>query len=487
MLARRAVQAPGALAFTDGAETLSYGQLQAEAEALAGGLARLGVRRQDRVALLLPAGLDFVRAFFALQHLAAVPCAFDPQAPPETAARRAARILPRLDLTPEALAEVPRETPPPTACSEEDIAFLQPTSGTSGEPRAAVVLQRNALASLRAAREMLGAGPRDVLVSWVPPWHDLGLLRFVLGPVYFGAPCHLVEPAIRTLPLWLRTASEVRATLLGAPDFAWRLATRLVDPEGLDLSSLRCATNGGEPVRRSTIAGFEARFGVPGVLRPGYGLAEATLGVTALRPGEPLRVDDRGNVSCGRPLPGVEVRIAEEGGGVGEILVRGPAVFPGYLDAEAASAEALRGGWLHTGDIGRLDADGHLYVLGRRRALLKRGGAPLAPRELEEAAANVPGVRLAAAVGLPPAGDGATEEIAVAVEADPQSVPAEIAAAVADAVEAAAGFAPEEVLVLAPRAIPRTANGKIRHPALRRELLAGELERRGVILFSSRR
>ena len=176
-------------------------------------------------------------------------------------------------------------------------------------------------------------------------------------------------------------------------------------------------------MRRSTIAGFEERFGVPGVLRPGYGLAEATLGVTALRPGEPLRVDGRGNVSCGRPFPGVEVRIARRTGeeASGEILVRGPAVFAGYFDAAEATAEALRDGWLHTGDVGRLDADGHLYVLGRRRALLKRGGAPLAPRELEEAAGSVPGVRLAAAVGLPPAGDAATEEIAVAVEADPAS------------------------------------------------------------------
>src|SRR5204863_4371051 len=131
-----------------------------------------------------------------------------------------------------ALADIPRLTPAPIPSSGtgDDPAFLQPTSGTSGEPRAAMILQRQALASLRSARDVIGIGRDDVLVSWVPPWHDLGLLRFVLGPVYFGAPCHLVEPAIRTLPLWLRTASEVRATILGAPDFAWRLATRLVDP-----------------------------------------------------------------------------------------------------------------------------------------------------------------------------------------------------------------------------------------------------------------
>jgi fatty-acyl-CoA synthase len=497
-LAERARQSPDALAFSDGSERLSYSALRREVEALAGGLAHLGVGRQDRVALFLPAGLDFIRAFFALQRLAAIPCAFDPNVPAATAVRRASWVRPRLILTVGLageglqgvdLAAVPRDrAAPPIQGDGEDVAFLQPTSGTSGEPRAAVVLQRNAIASLRMTGKTIGIGPQDVLVSWVPPWHDLGLLRFVLGPVWFGAACHLVTPAIRTLPLWLRTASEVRATVLGAPDFAWRLATRLVDPQGLDLSALRFATNGGEPVRWSTIAGFEERFGVPGALRPGYGLAEVTLGVTALRPGEPLRVDERGNVSCGRPFPGVEVRIAEEGpgDGTGEILVRGPAVFAGYFDSAEATAEALRGGWLHTGDIGRLDADGHLYVLGRRRALLKRGGAPLAPRELEEAAAEVKGVRIAAAVGLPPEDGGSTEEIAVAAEADPEADPHRLAEEVAAAVEAALGFAPDRVVVLAPRTLPRTANGKLRHPELRRDLIEGDLERRGAVLLSLR-
>ncbi|HEX7183736.1 MAG TPA: AMP-binding protein [Thermoanaerobaculia bacterium] len=512
VLAHRAGQEPGALAFATEDESLSYGKLRSDAEELAAGLARLGVGPGDRVALLLPAGLDFIRVFFALQRLAAIPCAFDPGGPPANCARRAARIRPHLVLVAgseaggltgavagagmrcAALEEVPRtaaELPPP-AGNEEDVAFLQPTSGTSGEPRAAVILQRNVLASLRASRDLLGIGPGDVLVSWAPPWHDLGLIRFILGPVYFGSPCHLVPPAIRTLPLWLETASRVRATMLGAPDFAWRLATRLVDPRGLDLSALRYAIDGGEPVRRSTILAFEERFGVPGVIRPGYGLAEATLGVTCLRPGEPLRVDGRGNVSCGRPLPGVEVRIDPEADNirdVGEILVRGPAVFAGYFEAEEATAEALRDGWLHTGDIGRLDADGHLYVLGRKRALIKRGGAPLAPRELEEAAQSVPGLRVAAAVGIPPAPGAATEEVVVAVEADPQAAasPPEFAAAVAGAIEAAIGFAPDRVLVLAPRTIPRTANGKIRHQKLRADLIEGELERRGAVLFNSRR
>jgi acyl-CoA synthetase (AMP-forming)/AMP-acid ligase II len=508
-LAFRAAETPDGLAFAEGAERLTWSALRVEAEALAGGLASLGVGPQDRVALFLPAGLDFIRVFFALQRLAAIPCAFAPGGPPSTAVRRAARVRPALVLVSGSegaelgdalkaaglrsvdLGAVPRSSPPPEpAANGKDIAFLQPTSGTSGEPRAAVITQANVIASLRSAREALAIGPRDVLVSWVPPWHDLGLLRFVLGPVFFGVPCHLVPPAIRTLPLWLRTASQVRATILGAPDFAWRLATRLVDPAGLDLSCLRYATNGGEPVRWSTITAFEERFGVPGVIRPGYGLAEATLGVTGLLPGEALRVDSRGNVSCGRPFPGVEVRIAEEGeeaDGIGEILVRGAAVFAGYFDQPKESAGVLRDGWLQTGDVGRLDADGHLYVLGRRRAMLKRGGAPLAPREVEEAAASVPGIRMAAAVGLPPGSESVTEDIAVAVEADPSGNVEKLAAEVAAAIESALGFVPDQVVVLAPRSLPRTANGKIRHPELRGQLIAGDLERRGAVLLSRRR
>lgn len=510
LLAVRAAGAPDALAFAAGEESLSYRRLGAAAAGLAGALRAVGVGPGDRVGLSLPGGLGFVRTFFALQHLGAVPCAFDPATPPTTMVRRLARLRPAWVLvsgpSAEALASeaepagmkclaveeldagAGRGSSPPHRPSPEAPAFLQPTSGTSGEPRLALVSHRNALASLEAGRRLLGVRPDDVLVSWVPPWHDLGLMRFILGPVYFGVPCHLVPSAVRTLPLWLETIAGVGGTITGAPDFAYRLATRLVDPAGLDLSSLRFATDGGEAVRRSTILDFEERFGVPGVVRPGYGLAEATLGVTGLRAGEPVRTDAQGNVSCGRPLEGVEVRLEGSLNGPGEILVRGPAVFSGYFEAPEATAEALRQGWLHTGDVGALDDDGHLYVLGRRRALLKRGGVPLAPRELEEAAERLEGVRAAAAIAVPPVAGAASEEILLALERDPRAPLAapRLAAAAAAAVERTIGFAPDRVVVLAPRSIPRTANGKTRYTALAEELAAGRLEESGAVLFSGR-
>jgi fatty-acyl-CoA synthase len=484
LLELRARERPDALAFAQGDDVLRYAALLDDAERAGAWLLHSGIRPGDRVALVFPAGLDFVRAFYALQRIGAVPCAFDPAVPASTTLQRIARIQPRCLLAGDdrpldgAVVKVlrwrdrqdvhgnVREPLPPIPDDEHALAFLQPTSGTSGEPRAAMVLQRNAVASLSAARELLDPIASDVLVGWVPPWHDLGLMRFVLGPVFFGLPCHIVAPAVRTIPLWLSTIARVRGTISGAPDFAFRLAARMVAPGAVDLSSLRYATNGGEPVRQSTIVAFESRFGVPGAVRPGYGLAEATLGVTTLRPGEEMRVDDRGNVSCGRALSGVEVRIDD-----GEILVRGPAVFAGYFDAPEETHRALRDGWLHTGDAGHLDEDGHLYVLARRRAMLKRGGVPLAPRELEEAAQSVPGVRIAAAIGLPATARSSTEEIVLVFEAEGAADDASLSRQIAAAIERTLGFAPERILAVAPRSIPRTWNGKIRHRELREQFV----------------
>lgn len=445
VLACRAAADGERLAFTHGETRMTYHELSHDAASLAAGLARLGVRRGDRLALLLPAGLDFVRVFWAAVRLGAISCALNPFAPIEALARRVARVRPRLTIS--SIDEIPRATPRPLSPGDPNgIAYLQPTSGSSGEPRLAMIRHRNVTAVQRAAVEALSIGADDVLVSWVPPWHDLGLVRFVITPVFTGAACHIVTPSVRTIPEWLATIGRVRGTITGAPDFAYRLATRLVNRGTVDLSTLRFATNGGEPVRFSTIESFESKFGLRGIVLPGYGLAEATLGVSSIRPGESLRVDDRGNVSCGRSLPGVEVRLWS-----GEILVRGEGVFAGYFDDEPMP----RNGWLHTGDAGRLDDEGHLYVLGRRRAILKRGGATVAPRELEEAAMCMSDVKIAAAVAV-------ADEIVVVIETD--STRNDLTSAVSRAIHRAVGFRPDRVIQ---RSIPRTPNGKIRYDALR--------------------
>jgi acyl-CoA synthetase (AMP-forming)/AMP-acid ligase II len=453
---------------------VTFGELADEAGALAGRIARAGVAAGDRVALVRPAGVGFAAAFWALQLLGSVPCAFNPVTLRQTLARRVQSIRPRLVLGEDLDIAATGPAAPQRPAGPDALAFLQRTSGTSGEPRAAMLTHRNVFAQLRATDEARHIGAGDVLVSWVPPWHDFGLVRFIIAPVYFGMACHIVRPAIRTIPEWLATISRVGATHTGAPDFAYRLACRLVAPGSVDLSSLRYAANGGEPVRRATVEQFEHRFGMPATVAPGYGLAEATLGVTAHRGGEEIVVDERGNVSCGVAFPGVEIRVAGAPGAPGEILVRGDIVFAGYLDEPDETAAALRDGWLHTGDTGYLDEAGRLFVLGRQRAMIKRGGGVVAPRELEDAAHEVPGVQLAAAIGTPMSATAVSERVTVVVETDDLDTAgaAALTTGVMDVIRERLGFAPHDVLMVRPRTIPRTGSGKVRYGALR-ELLAG--------------
>ncbi len=480
LLAARAGASPDALAFADDRRRATFGDLADAAQRVAAGLALEGVRAGDRVALVLPAGVGFAEAFWGAQLLGAVPCAFNPVTLRTTLARRVESIAPRLVVTADLeVPDVPPAPPPPPSTGD-GLAFLQRTSGTSGDPRVAMITHRSVLSQLRSTERAGHILPDDVLVSWVPPWHDFGLVRFMIAPVHFGTACHIVRPAIRTIPDWLSTISRLGATHTGAPDFAYRLATRLVDPGSVDLTSLRYAANGGEPVRRATIEEFERRFGIPRSVAPGYGMAEATLGVTAHRAGDEIVVDERGNVSCGVAFPDVEVRVAADAGSPGEILVRGDTVFAGYLGQPGETTLALRAGWLHTGDLGYLDDAGRLFVLGRQRAMIKRAGEVIAPRELEDAAQDVPGVRFAAAVGtaLSATGTPATaisERVSVVVETDDRDAAqvSAVGAAVSDAIRASLGFAPHDVLIVRPGAIPRTASGKVRYGELGGLLAAG--------------
>jgi acyl-CoA synthetase (AMP-forming)/AMP-acid ligase II len=506
-LARRAQSAPDAPAFTVGGEEISYSALHADALRLAGALQACGLQRGARCALALGTSGDFLRALFAVQMLGAIPVAMNTSLPAEGFARRltlirAAMMLtdkplalgqaatgPRIESVANLLSVPARELQAVAPPAPGDIAYLQITSGTTGEPRAAAISHRSLNASLWSSQRLLQAGPADVLVGWVPLHHDLGLVRFVFGTIYFGASAHLLPPSLASLGAWLQTMTRVRATITGAPDFGYRVAARTVAPEGIDLSALRFATNGGEPARLSTIAAFEERFGCPGAVRPGYGLAEATLGVTALRRGEALAADAAGRASTGRPFDGIEVRVVGDAGAparhgdAGDIEVRGAVVFDGYFGDEEATREALRAdGWLRTGDTGALDAAGNLYVHGRTRSMIKRAGAQVSPFEAEQAADRVPGVRLSAAVGIARDDIGGTEDVVIVVEVRPEELASDAArqavtAQVVRTVTEAIGFPPGEVLIVAPRTIPLTANGKIRHGVLKDLLTGGTIPR----------
>jgi fatty-acyl-CoA synthase len=217
------------------------------------------------------------------------------------------------------------------------------------------------------------------------------------------------------------------------------------------------------------------------VVCPGYGLAEVVAGVTLLPPGEGRRYDASGNMSCGPALPGVEVEIRGEAGSrsptgtMGEIVVRSQSLFSGYWNDPGATAEVLVDGWLHTGDLGHLDGDGHLYVAGRKRSMIKRAGELIPARSVEEVVDVLDGVRRSAAIGV--AGKGGAEELVVVVEYRGDETDHDVVARTAGrAVKEALGFGPSRVVVGGRGVVPLTENGKIRHVALREAYEAGALE-----------
>jgi acyl-CoA synthetase (AMP-forming)/AMP-acid ligase II len=532
---------------------LRYLELYGRARGVAGALQARGLAPGDRVAIVLPTGPAFYDAFFGAVLAGLVPV---PLYPPvrlgrmeeyheRTAAmlracgaklvlsdRRIRRILGQAvaragtGLACEAVDALPRRELQPVSVSPDDVAFVQFSSGTTVAPKPVQLSHRQVLANveviLGAILEAWPEGPEltHVGVSWLPLYHDMGLVGAVLVAVARPGELVLIPPELFVArpAVWLRAISRYRGTTSPAPNFAYALcAGRVRDDELRDvrLESWRIALNGAEPVTPGVLERFVDRFAPfglrPEALTPVYGLAEATLAVTfsPLRERFRHRVFERGAlvreglarraeegqplVSLGRPLPGFEVRIADEDGDalapgcLGRVLVRGPSTMSGYQGMPEATAEALRDGWLDTGDTGFLDA-GELYLYGRAKDLLVLRGRNHAPQDVEQAIDDLPGVRTgcSAALGLvSEGGDG--EELVMFVERarDSASGDAELAEQVRRRVLERTGLAPAAVHVLAPGTLPRTSSGKIRRAETRRRFLAGELHPpRRVTVFS---
>ena len=518
-LAERAQDAPGRLAFEVDGEGIGYRQLAGRASRVASALVKAGVAPGDHCAVALPTSLDFITLFYALSWMGAVPVAISPELQAREMAARLAcagcKALFSVTAVLENVANLPdagskaasvalldagtlrkhatRSPHPLHRGSADETAYLQFTSGTTGEARAAVILNRNLQASLESATSLLAFGPSDVFAGTIPLHHNFGLVRFVWAPVHAGASCHLATSSAGGVFLWLALMTHNKATTTAGPDFLYRAAARRGDPTLANLRALRVASNGGEAVHLDTIEAFERHFGVLGTVRPGYGLTEATLGVCTMAPGLPLRSLDDGTVSCGRPMPGVEVRVANEDGvelrrGTrGALLVRGPSVFAGYLGDPEGTRDVLRDGWLWTGDEAAMDADGFVYVTGRQRALIKRAGSPVLPASIERAVDQLIDVERSAAVGVPDRAAG-TERIVVLAEVRDPALASRAAAAkavarsIAAAAQAASGHQPGEIILVSPGTLPRTGSGKIKHAELRGIVERGEVERRLAVI-----
>jgi 1-acyl-sn-glycerol-3-phosphate acyltransferase len=528
-------------------QIITHEALWQAATAVAAGLLERGVQAGQSVALMLRTEAAFFAAFSGTLLAGAVPVPLYPPARPgrleEYAARQVAILRnaeARLLLTfPEvervaailrprvpSLSEVTwveRISRPGDAlavtnvASMDDPALIQYTSGSTGDPKGVLLTHANILANIRAIGEALRIGPPDVGVSWLPLYHDMGLIGAWLGSLYHGIPVVILPPlAFLARPSrWLWALHRHRGTLSPAPNFAFDLCvTKVRDDEivGLDLSAWRLAMNGSESVSPDTIERFTRRFAAygfrPEAMCPVYGLAEASVGLTVSPPGRLPRIDRVSRdafvrtrtaapaaaheatplrfVSCGRPLPGHAVRITTpDGQAVGErveggVEFRGPSVTSGYFRNPQLTAAVRRDAWMDSGDLGYW-ADGELFITGRRKDMIKKAGRNLYPQEIEEVVGDLPGVRkgCVAAFGVADPGIG-TERLVVIAESR-QTAPLaseQLRVAIRDRVVSAIGVPPDTIVVAEPGAVLKTSSGKIRRSATRDAYLGGDLGRR---------
>jgi fatty-acyl-CoA synthase len=546
----------GGLRFVDRSEQaawVGWEEVRERSQAVAAGLLELGLGRGERVALVFPTGVEFFAGFFGALLAGGVPV---PLYPPIRLGRlreyvaRTTRMLavcgarvvladlrvkrflgeavaaarPRHGC--RTLAELPAGAAAglPAGPRPEELALIQFSSGTTVAPKAvalshrAVVAQTEILSACWPDRE----GLRHSCASWLPLYHDMGLIGCVFPALARDATLNLLPPELFVArpALWLRTIGRYGATISPAPNFGYSLClTRVADAdmEGIDLSCWRAALNGAEPVAPAVLHAFARRFArwglSPAAVTPVYGLSEAALAVTFSDLDRPYRSgwydrealarervarrvasgalgagaageQCREFVSVGKPLPGFALSIRDAQGRelpprrVGRLWVSGPSLMEGYLGDAEATARTLRGGWLDTGDLGFLD-DGELYLTGRAKDLIILRGRNHSPAEIEQAVDALPGVRAGCAVAVSWLPDGASGELlALFVERARQATAAELAAlpdACSEAVLAATGLAIDRLEVLAPGTLPRTSSGKLQRSETLRLYLEGGL------------
>ncbi|WP_328505153.1 AMP-binding protein [Streptomyces sp. NBC_00391] len=509
-------------------DTLTYRQLLDRAARAATRLRADTTRPGGPALLLYPPGLDFVVAVWAcfLAGVPAVPCYPPLFGPTERIAARFARILddsrattlladpavlglltaglpagrlPRV-VTLDSTGEPEKDQPPQrdidhlldTAPAPHDVALIQYTSGSTGQPKGVVLEHRNLLANIKAISDVFRLDETARVISWLPPYHDMGLIGFILTPVHGAFPVRLMSPMhFLKKPLdWLRQISELGITHTGGPNFAYDLCLRraeTADLSGLDLSTWRLAFNGAEPIRPATLTDFTRRFTPHGFhatsFLPCYGLAEATLIVTGRHWTGPEETGEDGRVDCGPVIDGHHLAVVNPDttlpvpdGTEGELWISGPSISTGYWNTTGIPDGDLFGTldgtrYLRTGDLGRLH-DGHLTVTGRRKDVLIQNGVNHHAHDLCAAAVeDNPAVRPAAA-----AFSGPDEEIIIAVEvAGKDHDPAQLAADIRERVLAATGARVHTVVLCPPRTIPRTTSGKIQHSLARTRHLTGDL------------
>ena len=520
---------------------LPYRQLREQAIETAGRLAAAGVKPGDRLAIVAETGPDFMTAFFACQYAGIIPCPMPyPMqiggrdayvariAAMMSAARARAALAPDdllghvseaaalagapIVLTHAQLRELPSRAGAINPFGPSDVAYIQYSSGSTSDPKGVLISQRAICANTTGIlRHGLGIGEEDRAFSWLPLYHDMGLVGFCLSPMMGQCTVDYLAPPsfARRAALWLTLMSDNRCTVSYAPSFGYDLAARRINGKAaeLDLSAWRVAGIGGDMVRPEVLEFFAEALAPAGfdpkAFLPSYGMAEMSLAISFADLDKPIRTDlvDRARlklehravpagspdnarvfVSCGKVLPGHEIKVVNKDGEpvgerqTGHILVKGPSMMEGYYDNPRATAEVMRDdGFMDTGDMGYM-VDGEIVITGRAKDLILYHGRNIWPQDLEWAAEQVEHVRDGGVAAFAMEDEDGNDKIVVLVECRVSGGEkrAALRKEVAAAVHRAAGV--ECGIVLVPRgSLPFTSSGKLARGRARAQYLAGEI------------
>ncbi len=518
-------------------QNLSYADLLSQAKGVAGALQAKGIKKGSRVLLPLAVSEEFVCVYYALFLCAAVPCITAPLSrlgSSDETNKSFFALAKQIDasfvicleadeklvdkqsldvIKLECVFGVQAEFVEPVITGSDD-ALIQASSGSTGEPKAVLLSQQNVLANVHMFGDRLSARPSDVAVTWLPLFHDMGLVGYLLASMYWQIKgCVLLTPYqfLRRPIFWLKTISDFKATLSSGPNFAFALATEKISEaqlEMLDLSSWRAAVCGAEKVDIATLNDFAAKFKACGFSRdafaPSYGLAEATLCVSMHPHGQPMQVlevsrkalskaklnepeslqDSLSLVACGSPVMHTEIFILDDKAQplaenrVGSIWVKSPSIMQVYLNNSAENKLVLQRGLLNTGDMGFLK-EGQLFITGRKKELIIIRGHNYVPTDFEAVATELEGVTRdkVIAFGLY-SKEAATEQLYIAFERD-KKVRSDITdLALANKVKAyvakQTGVLPYRVEVVAKNTISKTTSGKLQRTKLKQDYQARE-------------
>ncbi|MGB5965146.1 MAG: AMP-binding protein [Sulfurimonadaceae bacterium] len=533
-------------------EAITYSQLKSGAENVASTLQERGLETAEPVVIMLPTGADYFFTFFGILMAGGIPVPIYPPARPsqlEEHMRRHARILENcrarilvtvhegkraaqllMSLSPglkqivtasELLLPTDKRLLP--LIKAEDIAFLQYTSGSTGDPKGVILTHANLLANIRAMGRAVNASADDVFVSWLPLYHDMGLIGAWLGSLYYATLFVIMSPLsfLAKPERWLRAIERHKGTLSASPNFGYEYCLhRLkdVDLDGLDLSSWRAAFNGAEAVNPTTMEQFTTHFSPYGfdrrAMAPVYGLAESSVGLafppmwrgavvdrierdTFMHDQKALPTEEKEAhvlhfVSSGLPLPGHQIRVVDLLGHElpdrreGRLEFRGPSATTGYYGEAEKTAQLFDGEWLDTGDLAYI-ANGELYITGRIKDIIIRAGRNIYPDELEKAIGDIPGIRKGCVAIFGSADTKtATERLIVLAESRSEEPDerAKLRLRVNELATDLIGTPPDEVLLAPPGSVLKTSSGKIRRSASRQMYETGKIgKKRKTVLW----